>query len=967
MTNTLKIITLGHLNILKDGQPVLQDTSRRKAEALFVYLACNPREHSREVLATLFWSESEQSRAMANLRVTLHTVKKYLSDYLDITRQTVAFRADAPCWLDIQYLLDTLQRARKEEQQTGDISDETIGLLEDALTLYRGEFLEGFYLRDNEEFEIWQQNQQRYIHQQVVNGLLRLANAFNRRQNYEKALDTLQTLFDLEPLHEQAHYEYLRLLLSQGNTHKAKQVYQRYTEQLQAQLGEQPPPAFAALFSDHGHDHPKPEPPHRLPQYLTAFVKRPKYIQQIAQRLNTPDCRLLTLVGAGGMGKTRLAVHMGEQMLHHFPDGVYFLPLSAITKVALIPFALADMLEIPSHEQQPIIDLLFEALQNKRMLLILDNFEHILDGADFVAELLQHTTRLKVLATSHEPLNLMGEWLIPVYGMEANQNSTYNEAIALFDQTAKRVKPDFDIDDHKALVIEICQMLDGLPLAIELAAARLWHESIEAVHRQLERDAVQLSTSARNLPPRHKSVQATIDHSWQMLSREAQSALAKLSVFNGDFSTEAAEAITGVGRAALQQFAHRSWLRPLDNERYSLHRLLYLYLREQLPAFADGEALYELHHHYYRDHISHILTNIDNEIDQLNALDEEIEQIRSAMAWALEQERPTEILEIANQLAFYWERRGNFAEGRYWFENALALPQPVPVDIKANAYYYAGMCAWGQSDYEAGRRFAQENLALSKAAEDPMLLMRALLQNGLIEIHASHYDKAKTYLGEALQIARQIGDERRVAIAAANLGAICIETEDYAAAINYYETGLDYWQQGGSEHHLATALANLGHSYMHVDDDEAARATLQEAVTIFEKLQSPWGISLARNFLGCLALKQGDCEAAYEQHYIAFEQACAIGNRARIARQTYEIGQVFMARQQLETAIKLFFATEAMLNILSEKQTEIDNELNSAIQKISAYFNAQQINGLQAQVNDWDFEQVIDFVHSLKR
>ncbi|RMG84909.1 MAG: hypothetical protein D6712_10425, partial [Chloroflexi bacterium] len=674
MTNLLKIITLGHLNILKDGQPVLQDTSRRKAEALFVYLACTPREHPREVLASLFWSESGQSRAMANLRVTLHTLKKYLGDYIDITRQTVAFKANAPYWLDMQHLLDTLQRARQEEQQTGDIADETINKLEEALALYRGAFLEGFYLRDNEEFEIWQQNQQRYIHQQVVDGLLRLANAFNRRQNYEKALDTLQTLFALEPLHEQAHYEYLRLLLSQGNANKAKQAYQLYTEQLQAQLGEEPPPAFAALFSDNGDGLGTVEPPHHIPHYLTTFVKRPKYIQQIAQRLNNPECRLLTLVGAGGMGKTRLAAYMGEHVLHHFPDGVYFLPLSTLTKVELIPFTLADMLEIPSHEQQPIIELLFEALQNKRMLLILDNFEHILDGADFVAELLQHTTHLKVLATSHEPLNLMGEWLIPVYGMEAAEDDAYNEAMTLFNHTAKRVKPDFDIDKHKALVTEICQMLDGLPLAIELAAARLWHETVEAVHRQLELDAVQLSTSARNLPPRHQSVQAVIHHSWQTLTPEEQRELVKLSVFNGDFSATAAEAITGVNREALQQFAHRSWLRPLNNGRYSLHRLLYLYLREQLPAFADIEALHEQHHHYYRDHITHILTNMDSEIEQLNALDEEIDQIRSAMAWALEQQRPTEILELANQLAFYWERRGNFAEGRYWFENALALP-----------------------------------------------------------------------------------------------------------------------------------------------------------------------------------------------------------------------------------------------------------------------------------------------------
>ncbi len=477
----LDIRTFGGLTITHHGAPVTGLASR-KAEALLVYLACIQRPHTREVLATLFWDERSQERALSNLSVLLTSLRHRLAPFLVITRQTVAFNLESDYWLDAAVLGAQLKSPLRAQSSSHD----SIARLEISLALYQGDFLAGFHLRACRDFEEWAVVERERLQRLAIEALETVVTFYLHTGNYPAGLAPAQRLLQLDPLREAAHHQVMLLLARSGQRSAALAQYEICRRRLAEELGVAPSPDLTVLYERLRTA--QPSPPHNLSAHtpLTPFVGREDELAQIAERLANPDCRLLTLVGPGGSGKTRLALSAATAHLNAFLHGIYVVPLAPVSSSDFLIPALAQALQFTFVGRAHPKMQLFDYLHEKEMLLVLDNFEHLRSGTDLLIELLRQAPEVKLLVTSRERLNLKAEWLLDIAGLEYPaspeiENIEAYSATRLFTQTAQRVRADFQLSaDTRASVAHICRLVEGMPLAIELAAA--WMRSFSGEH-----------------------------------------------------------------------------------------------------------------------------------------------------------------------------------------------------------------------------------------------------------------------------------------------------------------------------------------------------------------------------------------------------------------------------------------------------------------------------------------------------
>ncbi|MEO8393427.1 MAG: BTAD domain-containing putative transcriptional regulator, partial [Chloroflexota bacterium] len=447
----LKLSVLGGLSIVQGDQPVGGFVSR-KVEALLVYLACERREHQRESLATLLWDDLSQERTLGNLRTALSNLSEQLQDYLLITRQTVMLRPDAPCWVDSTTLLDTLKTS--PVHLNGASSHD----LAAALDLYRGEFLAGFHLRSGQGFEKWRLVEAERLHSHVLSALQRLVRYTLDHAQYESGIAHARRALAIDPLSEEAHRGLILLLARSGQRGAALAQYDTCVRLLRDELGVEPDAETVAPIARLQSEQTSPAPPKpilRLPIPSTPFINRPTELRQIADRLHQPDCRLLTIVGAGGMGKTRLALQAAADLASDFRDGVYFVSLASVQQGDFLTVEIANALGFtPQRIDDPLVEVT-AYLATREVLLVMDNFEHLIEASWKLSTLLSHAPEVRILVTSRVWLNLPEEWGLPVEGMafpptdsldsaESLNDADY-ESVQLFAACARRVSPDFDL------------------------------------------------------------------------------------------------------------------------------------------------------------------------------------------------------------------------------------------------------------------------------------------------------------------------------------------------------------------------------------------------------------------------------------------------------------------------------------------------------------------------------------------
>jgi predicted ATPase/serine/threonine protein kinase len=637
--------------------------------------------------------------------------------------------------------------------------------------------------------------------------------------------------------------------------------------------------------------------PNNLPAHLPPLVGRDAEVGRIKETLQRDDVHLLTLTGAGGTGKTRLGLEAAARLLGEFDDGAFFVALAPVGDQALVAQTIAQTLGVRAAPGGPVSEGLKQHLRNRRLLLVLDNFEHLLGAAPLVAELLAACPRLKVLVTSRAVLRLRGEQefvLSPLGTPDLNRLPPL-EALAgypsvkLFTQRVREVNPDFVLAEENArAVAEVCNRLDGLPLAIELAAARIKVLSPQAMSARLQNRLKLLTGGARDLPARQQTMRATIEWSHGLLGDEEKALFRRLSVFAGGCDLEAAESVCDAAGdlggdvvGHLASLVDKSLLRHEERAggepRFAFLETIREYGSECLLASGEGAEVRRRHAAFFLGLAERAAAELlgPNQEAWLDALELEHDNLRAAIEWAVEGGELETGLRLGGALWRFWWVRGYLAEGRARLDRLLALAGRPQDRTKPylKILYAAGILADAQGDYAAARRLFEANLAINRESQDRAGIANSLNNLGIVAMRGGDYAAARALYKESLAVWRELGQKRAAALCLDNLGNLACAEGDLAAARSLYQESLSIFRELDDQRGVASSLNHLADLARKARDDDAARSLYKESLALFLKLGSKSDVARALTDLGDLAREQGDYAAArhlYQEGMVIF-------------------------------------------------------------------------------------------------
>lgn len=624
MNDLLRMSLLGSVVVTQAQQEVTGFRSR-KALALLIYLACTNGSQRREALADLLWADCSQQQALSNLRTTLVHLRDRVGDCLHSSHGYLTLNPQQPCWVDTVELQRQLAGLLA---QSAPLSSTDAEQLEQTLQLYQGDFLAGFHLQNAPYFEEWALIEGERLRRMVIEGYQRLVDCYLARGEYKAGLRSVDRWLALDRLDEIGHSQRICLLAADGQRAAALAQYEtcrrilhdelcvepaaqttRLHEQIRA--GQWTPPQRSAGRSTAFPQPEAPAPPfNNLPTALTLFIGRQSELANIAECLANPGCRLLTITGLRGMGKTALALQAATAAAAQFADGVCYVPIPDALERGELPQVLAEALRLPISGPDPESRLL-EYVRHKQLLLLLDNLEHVEGDAGFVTALLQHAPAVKVLGTSLEPLNQRAEWLVPLHGLPLpNQSAATqldlsalvelpagdqaltgrlleppaSDALHLFVIRARQVQPRFRAaaTDIPA-ILQICRLVDGMPLAIEMAAEWVGSLSCSEIAEELEHNPIILASSRHDVPVRQQSLETIFAQTWRLLSPDEIEVLQRFESFNNRTAREILQQATGATLPVLAALVQKSFLWRTSTGCYQMSELLRRYVARYAP------------------------------------------------------------------------------------------------------------------------------------------------------------------------------------------------------------------------------------------------------------------------------------------------------------------------------------------------------------------------------------------------
>ncbi len=806
--------------------------------------------------------------------------------------------------------------------------------------LYGGRFLDQFFLSDSAAFEEWALLTRERLHRRALRALIHLADYHERRAAYDQAQQPVWRLLELDPWREASHRQLMRVLALGGQRSAALMQYATCRRILADELGVAPEEETTALYTriQRGADVASPgaaRPADNLAAHTppTPLIGRDTELVQIADRLEQRDCRLLTLVGPGGIGKTRLALQAAADLHMSFRDGVTFVALAPLHAAEFVAPAIAGALGFVFHGPADPKAQLLAYLRAKDMLLVLDNVEQMLDAAPLISELLATNPDLTILATGRSPLHVRGEHQFPVPPLRLPdlaqlpdvRRLTQYAAVALFVARAQAVQPAFQMTAVTApTVAMICTRLDGLPLAIELAAARSNLFPPAALLARLHSPLAVLTGGAHNLPARQQTIRATIDWSYHLLDAGEQRLFARLAVFVGGCTVEAVEAVcadVGLseigsdnptstiqnmldGLASLLDKNLLQYIEEPDGEpRFVLLETIRAYALERLDMSGEAEAVRRQHTDYYLALAEAAAPQLHGAEQRvwLDRLDAEHGNLRAALAWSQTLPSGADVgLRLAGALWLFWFLHGHVSEGRKWAATVL-VREVKTLAVRAKALIGAGYLAFHQADYVVAHTHFEESLALFRKVGDKAGVAAALRGLG-----------GKTQLEESLALYRELGDKSGSAGALRLLAEAARDRDEPVQALALLAETLILRQDLGDTLGFAYALNTVGDVAHNQGDYTQAIARYQESAILFRALGSKGGLAWSLYNLGRVTLDAGDTAQALvlltESVTLFHEQ----GYKAGIAHCLKEVAVAISAQAQPERAARLLGAVDAL-------------------------------------------------------
>lgn len=684
-----------------------------------------------------------------------------------------------------------------------------------------------------------------------------------------------------------------------------------------------------------------------LPVPNTPFIGRSRELGAIGEHLEDPVCRLLTLVGLGGIGKTRLALQAAQVKQELFPDGAYFVSLVTLSSGDLLLSALANAINLSFYGGSPAKVQLLSYLRERRLLLIIDNFEHLMPEVGLLIEILEQAPGVKLLVTSRERLNLRGEWVFEVDGMSVPSeppvpsegvpalpngdrtplnvvatDTAVDTAILLFVQSARRVRADFALSEQDLpFVIRICRLVEGIPLGIELAAAWVKMLSCEEIAREIEQNYSFLSTDWHDVPERHRSLQAVFDYSWNLLSEKERTAMSKLSLFRGGFSREAAAEVAGASLLTLAVLVDKSILHlespagdataPAEwKVRYDMHDLLRHYGEEKL---VEKEETNERHCRYYAHFLQRQWAPLRSgrQKETLEEIGREMQNVRIAWRWAVARGRIAELARSLDTLYYFYDIRGWVQEGEEAFAAAVAwLRAVIPLrqeeagdDLTLGRLLARlGRFKHRLGLYDEARELLEESLNLFRCLDAPEEIAFALNYLGNIAYRLGDYAAAQRICRESLAICRHFDYRWELVTAVETLAHVAEELGDYHEARGLCSQGLELCHAIGDRRGVAAFLNGSGYLQWRLGEPAEARRLCQESLAIYREIGDRRGTALATKNLGNVAIFVEDFALA-QRYYLESLAICReIGYQWGVAVSLNNLGNVAWLRQEFENA-----------------------------------------------------------------
>ena len=893
----LEVQFFGSFAMQHDGKPVV--LSSRAAQSLFAYLILTAgTQHRREKLAGLFWPDVSEAKSRTYLRQQLWRIRKALpanteSDYLLADDITICFNAASEYWLDVEALRELEEGASVDE-------------IMKALSMYQGELLPGFY-------EDWVTQEREHLQVLFEARMEQLLDMLAAEKRWQELLEWSERWIQRSDVPETAYRQMITAYIALGDRARAASTYERCVKALR-ELDLEPSEETRSLVL-------RQRTPWHVPIPLTSFIGRELELEEIASLLN--KSRLVTLTGSAGIGKTRLAIQVAEGFLNRFPDGIWFLDLAPLSNPDFVPNRLANLLGLleSGDPNRPVTDLLTHYFGSRCALIIFDNCEHLIAScAQLASELLTSCEQLSILATSREALRIAGEIPYRVPSLDIPPQSAGDRleklrdasSIKLFGERAAVISPGFVIDADNAFAIaQICRRLDGIPLAIELAAARTNVLTVNQISSRLDDRFQLLSHGLRSAPPRHETLRATIEWSYQLLSEQEIILFRQLAIFVGGATLDAIEAVCNLPEVLnlLSSLVNKSLVMAETFEsgmRYHMLETIRQFGLEKLFE-NQGEAVkvQERQLKYFlrlaEETEPHLLGG--DQSAWMDILEMEFDNIRLALDWAISKGKGEDALRLFGALGWFLFIRCRFREGEQWFKRANLLRESASTRSKAIALRSASWLYYAKDDFSMCLQLHHESLDLFLELKDEREVSTTLQFMGVMEFTLGNTDRAKVLFDESLLLSRRLNNRQAMPRVLMHLGHIFNGQGNLESARTYYEESLAVAREVGEGHLLMMVLGNMGQFMQRMGNNAKAREYYQESLQIGIRLKNKRTVALTfLNFAELLnaeekyvesARLQGFAESLFNEtevltksHLAAIEKAAGIP-RAHLGEETY--------------------------------------------------------------------------------